>query len=72
VLRPSGRFLALERRSEPGASGIASHGWTEDQAHRFAERCRAVGFSAEVGQRRAGRGSARSVLALAGGVRPPG
>lgn len=36
VLRPAGRFIALERRSPAGASGLASHGWTRDQAERFA------------------------------------
>jgi ubiquinone/menaquinone biosynthesis C-methylase UbiE len=34
VLRPSGRFLAIERQVEPGATGLASHGWTAEQAHR--------------------------------------
>jgi ubiquinone/menaquinone biosynthesis C-methylase UbiE len=63
VLRPAGRFLALERLTEPGATGVASHGWTEDQAHRFADRCRAAGFTADVGRHHAGRGRALSVLA---------
>jgi SAM-dependent methyltransferase len=45
VLRPSGRFLAIERRTMPGATGIASHGWTEEQAHLFAERCQTAGFA---------------------------
>ena len=45
VLAPGGRFVALERRiTDPDASGVASHGWTEQQAHTFAERCRAHGF----------------------------
>jgi ubiquinone/menaquinone biosynthesis C-methylase UbiE len=56
ILRPSGRFLAIERRVEPGASGHASHGWTPEQAHLFADRCRAAGFSnVEVDRHRPGR-----------------
>jgi SAM-dependent methyltransferase len=45
VLRPGGRFLAVERRSTAGATGLASHGWTDDQADRFADRCRTAGFT---------------------------
>jgi ubiquinone/menaquinone biosynthesis C-methylase UbiE len=44
VLRPSGRFLAIERRTTADATGIASHGWTADQAHELAARCEACGF----------------------------
>jgi ubiquinone/menaquinone biosynthesis C-methylase UbiE len=44
VLRPAGRFLAIERHTAPGATGLASHGWTEEQAHEFARRCRTAGF----------------------------
>ena len=44
VLGPTGRFLAIERRTRPGATGLASHGWTDAQAEAFAERCRAAGF----------------------------
>jgi ubiquinone/menaquinone biosynthesis C-methylase UbiE len=42
---PAGRLLAIERRSRPGARGLASHGWTEEQAEVFAERCTAAGFT---------------------------
>lgn len=35
VLRPGGRFLAMERLAEPGATGLASHGWTTEQADAF-------------------------------------
>jgi ubiquinone/menaquinone biosynthesis C-methylase UbiE len=45
VLRPSGRFLAIERQVEPRATGLASHGWTDEQAHLFAQRCRTAGFT---------------------------
>lgn len=62
VLRPSGRFVAIERRTVAGASGLASHGWTDEQAQLFAERCRAAGFSGvEVGRHRHGR---RQVLTV--------
>jgi ubiquinone/menaquinone biosynthesis C-methylase UbiE len=44
VLRADGRFLAIERRVQPGARGHASHGWTDRQAAAFADRCRDAGF----------------------------
>lgn len=44
VLEPGGRFLAIERRTKPGAKGLASHGWTPEQAEAFAELCRVAGF----------------------------
>ncbi len=50
VLRPAGRLLAIERRVTPEATGHGSHGWTEAQAQRFADQCKAAGFTdAEVG-----------------------
>lgn len=55
VLAPGGRLLAIERRREPGTTGMASHGWTDDQAHAFAGRCGAAGFvDAEVLTRQIG------------------
>ncbi|MGH3853887.1 MAG: class I SAM-dependent methyltransferase [Pseudonocardiaceae bacterium] len=45
VLAPGGRFLAIERRVRPGATGLASHGWTDHQAETFAAQCRAAGFN---------------------------
>jgi SAM-dependent methyltransferase len=45
VLAPGGRFLAAERRTRPGATGLASHGWTPEQAEAFAELCRGAGFT---------------------------
>jgi ubiquinone/menaquinone biosynthesis C-methylase UbiE len=45
VLAPGGRLLAIERRTRPGAKGVAGHGWTDDQAAAFAVRCQAAGFS---------------------------
>lgn len=44
VLRPGGRFLALERHTQPGARGLASHGWTDERAAAFAARCVEHGF----------------------------
>jgi ubiquinone/menaquinone biosynthesis C-methylase UbiE len=44
ALAPRGRLLAIERRVRPGATGLASHGWTEQQAESFAAQCRAAGF----------------------------
>lgn len=37
ILEPGGRFIALEKRTRPDASGNASHGWTPAQALRFAD-----------------------------------
>jgi ubiquinone/menaquinone biosynthesis C-methylase UbiE len=45
VLAPGGRFLAIERRVCPGATGLASHGWTDHQAESFAAQCQAAGFA---------------------------
>jgi ubiquinone/menaquinone biosynthesis C-methylase UbiE len=44
VLAPGGRFLGVERRTTAGATGIASHGWTDEQAEVFADQCRTAGF----------------------------
>jgi ubiquinone/menaquinone biosynthesis C-methylase UbiE len=45
VLRPGGMFLALEKRTQPGATGNASHGWTPAQAQRFSGMLTELGFS---------------------------
>ena len=64
VLRPAGRLLAIERRVAPGASGHGTHGWTEDQAERFADQCKATGFTdVEVGHHSARHKLFLSVLA---------
>jgi len=67
VLKPGGRLVAIERLSRPGATGLASHGWTPEQADAFADRCRAHGFT-EAAVRRHGEGSRAkvSVTATAG------
>lgn len=44
VLAPGGRLLAIERRTEPGATGYASHGWTAQQAESFAALCSSAGL----------------------------
>lgn len=44
ILRPGGRFVALEHRTKPGSTGWASHGWTPDQAEHFADLLSHAGF----------------------------
>ncbi len=44
VLAPGGRLLVIERQVRPGATGLASHGWTAQQAQAFAAQCRTAGF----------------------------
>lgn len=55
VLAAGGRFLVIERRTRPAATGHASHGWTDEQAASFAEQCRDMGFVAVQVARHAGR-----------------
>ena len=38
VLVPGGQFLALERRTNPGAKGHASHGWNNEQCDAARDR----------------------------------
>ena len=62
VLVPGGRVLAIERQVAPDATGIASHGWTEQQAESFAAQCRTAGFGdVRVEGRSAGRRKAWAV-----------
>jgi ubiquinone/menaquinone biosynthesis C-methylase UbiE len=66
VLQPGGRLVAIERLTQPGATGLASHGWTAEQAGAFADRCLAQGFAgAAADQHRGGRGTTVSVVATA-------
>ena len=44
VLLPGGHLVAMERTTQRGARGHQSHGWTDDQATAFADRCREQGF----------------------------
>lgn len=64
VLRDGGRFVAIERRTRPGARGLAGHGWTDAQAEAFAERCLEHGFGdVRVERNTNGRRSAVCVIA---------
>jgi ubiquinone/menaquinone biosynthesis C-methylase UbiE len=66
VLQPGGRLVAIERLTRPGAKGLASHGWTTEQASAFAGRCRAHGFTGvQTHQHGSGRGARVSVTATA-------
>lgn len=44
ALVPGGRLIAIERRSPADATGLASHGWTDEQAELFAALCRHAGL----------------------------
>lgn len=44
VLEPGGRLVAIERQVDAGATGLASHGWTQQQAESFGAGCRTAGF----------------------------
>jgi hypothetical protein len=49
----------------PGATGLASHGWTEQQAESFAAMCRAAGFdNVRIGNRQTGRRAVWTVNGL--------
>ena len=56
ILAPGGRLAALERHTAAGATGLASHGWTDAQAEQFAELCTAEGFvEVRIDHRQTGR-----------------
>jgi ubiquinone/menaquinone biosynthesis C-methylase UbiE len=58
VLASSGRLLVMERKVQPGAKGLASHGWTEQRAESFASHCEAAGFEGvRIDQHPVGRGA---------------
>ncbi|WP_066896521.1 class I SAM-dependent methyltransferase [Mycolicibacterium houstonense] len=58
VLAPGGRLIAIERQSPSGATGLASHGWTRQQAEAFAALCRDTGFGdVSVAEHGSGRGA---------------
>lgn len=44
VLAPGGRLIAIERQSPVDATGLASHGWTRQQAEAFGDLCHDAGF----------------------------
>lgn len=65
VLAPGGRFFAIERRVRPGATGLASHGWTDKQAASFADLCRRAGLDdVRVETRTRGRSVVQVVKAI--------
>ncbi|WP_425005490.1 class I SAM-dependent methyltransferase [Mycolicibacterium sp. S3B2] len=64
MLAPGGRLLAIERRTEPGATGYASHGWTAQQAESFAALCSSAGLvDVDVTTRQAGKRAVWAVCA---------
>lgn len=64
ILTSGGKFLAVERQVRPDSTGLASHGWTEQQVEAFATHCREAGFSTvQVGKHGRGRGTLWSVQA---------
>ncbi len=66
VLRPGSPFIALEKRTQPGASGNAGHGWTAQQAERFAAMLTEGGWDgAEVAFHDSGRRKVITVLGRA-------
>jgi SAM-dependent methyltransferase len=68
VLAPGGRFLVIERRVRPCATGLASHGWTDEQAESFVADCREAGFEdVRLERRTPGRRAVLVVAAVSGG-----
>ena len=65
VLSGGGRLLVVERQTRPGATGHASHGWTDEQAAGFAERCRRAGYGSVQVDRHTARRPLWTVQALA-------
>jgi ubiquinone/menaquinone biosynthesis C-methylase UbiE len=66
VLTSGGRLVAIERHTRPGARGLASHGWTDEQARSFADQCVAHGFTGDrVDRHESGRRRTVSVTVTA-------
>jgi SAM-dependent methyltransferase len=64
LLESRGRFVVIEHRVRPGMTGLASHGWTDDQSEAFATICRGAGFAdVRTARRDAGRRPAVAVVA---------
>ncbi len=65
LLEPDGRFVVIEHQARPGATGLAGHGWTDDQAEAFATIGRAAGFAdVHVVRSDSGRRPAIAVVAM--------
>lgn len=65
VLADQGRFLVIERQVRPDSTGLASHGWTDEQVRDFAAQCSAAGFGAvHVDKHVHGRGAVWTVQAI--------
>lgn len=65
LLAPGGRLLAVEKQTSPDATGLASHGWTRQQAEAFAQLCRSAGLAdVTVGGHKAGRRDVWAVRAV--------
>ncbi|MDH3293630.1 MAG: class I SAM-dependent methyltransferase, partial [Acidimicrobiia bacterium] len=72
ALAPGGRFLAVEKRSEPDATGNAGHGWTAGQAQLFASMLTGRGFvDVEVSNHTIGHLVGKRRIVVVGGSRPP-
>jgi ubiquinone/menaquinone biosynthesis C-methylase UbiE len=70
ILKPGGRLVAIERLAQAGATGLASHGWTLDQAGAFADLCHAHGFTdAKAGRHEGSRRTTVSVVATSATAR---
>lgn len=66
VVLSGGRLVVMERRAQRGARGHASHGWTDEQAATFSDRCREHRFTdVRLERTTMGRRSTVSVMASA-------
>jgi ubiquinone/menaquinone biosynthesis C-methylase UbiE len=66
VLGPGGRFLVMERHLAQPKGGHGGHGWTDEQAAIFVERCEQADFADLRVDRHAGRRPMIAVQATAG------
>jgi ubiquinone/menaquinone biosynthesis C-methylase UbiE len=65
ALVSGGQFMAIERQVRPGATGLASHGWTDSQVQSFADQCRAAAFeTVRIDRRTSGRHAVWVVQAI--------
>lgn len=65
VLAAGGRFLVIEREVRPDSTGLASHGWTDEQVQAFEAACREAGLgTVDVGKHVHGRTTLWSVQAV--------